>query len=70
MEEVQKITKEMRIGEVIEKYPKTASVFRDYNLHCFGCPMAAGESLEELAKLHEINLEKFLQDLNKVAESS
>jgi len=60
-----KITKEMTIGEVIKKYPKTAFVFIDYGLHCVGCPMAIPETIEEAAKLHRIDLKKFLEDLNK-----
>lgn len=63
-----KIIKEMTIGEVIQKYPKTAFVFLDYNLHCVGCPMAAPETIEEAAMLHGINLKKFLEDLNKITK--
>ncbi|MBT9165021.1 MAG: hypothetical protein DDT22_01056 [candidate division WS2 bacterium] len=71
MERKEKITEKMTIGEVIRKYPKTVFVFIDYGLHCVGCPMAQieqGETIEEAAKLHRINLKKFLQDLNKVAK--
>lgn len=61
-----KITKEMAIGQVIKKYPKTAFVFIDRGLHCVGCPMTQGEeTIEEAAKLHQIDLEKLLDDLNK-----
>lgn len=62
------VTKEMTIGEVIQKYPKAAFVFLDYGLHCVGCPMANPETIGEAAKLHRINLKKFLEDLNKVAK--
>lgn len=61
------ITKETTIGEVIKKYPKAVFVFLDYGLHCVGCPMAQidqGETIEEAAKLHRIDLKKFLKDLN------
>lgn len=60
-----KITKEMRIGEIIKKYPKAVFVFLDYGLHCVGCPMAQPETIEEAVKLHRIDLKKFLKDLNK-----
>ena len=55
----------MTIGEIIEKHPKTVSVFIDYKLHCVGCPIAQGEILEEAVKAHGVDLEKFLQDLNR-----
>lgn len=58
----------MTIGQVIRKYPKAVFVFIDYGLHCVGCLIAQGETIEEAAKLHHIELKKFLKDLNKVAE--
>ncbi len=61
------ITKEMPIREIIEKYPKTIPVFNDYDLHCAGCPMAQEETLEEAVQLHQIDLKKLLEDLNKAA---
>ena len=55
----------MTISELIRKYPKTVFVFLDYGLHCVGCPMALPETIEEAAKLHNIDLKKFLKDLKK-----
>ena len=63
-----KITKEMTIGEVVQKYPKTTFVFIDYGLHCIGCPSALAETVETATKVHHIDLKKFLRDLNKKAE--
>ena len=63
------VTKEMTIGEAIQKYPKTVFVFIDYGLHCVGCPVALRETIEEAAKLHRIDLKKFLKDLNEATKS-
>lgn len=63
-----KITKEMKIKEVIQKYPKTTFVFIDYGLHCIGCPMANPETIEEAVKMHRLDLEKFLKDLNEAVK--
>jgi len=63
-----KITKEMTIREVIKKYPRAIFVFMDYGLHCIDCPMAQGESIEGASKLHQIDLDKLLEDLNKLAK--
>ncbi len=68
MRKWQKITKEMKISEVMQKYPKSSLVFIDYGLHCIGCPMAKGdeaETIEQAAILHRIELGNFLDDLNK-----
>lgn len=62
-----KITKEMTIKEVVQKYPQVVTVFIDYGLHCVGCPLAQGESIEDAVKLHQIDIEKLLEDLNEVA---
>lgn len=68
MKEPLKVSKKMTIGEVIKKYPKSAFVFIDYGLHCIGCPVAAGETIEEAARLHRVDLKKFLKDLKKAAK--
>ena len=68
MEKPQKITKEMTITEVLEKYPKTIAVFMNYGLHCAGCPMAQSETIEELAEANQMDLKKLLEDLNKATK--
>jgi hybrid cluster-associated redox disulfide protein len=64
-----KITKEMVIEDIIQKYPKTTFVFLDYGLHCIGCPLAQDETIEEAVKVHQINLQKLLEDLNKATNN-
>lgn len=63
-----KITKEMKIDDIIKKYPQTAEVFENYNFHCIGCMAASFENLEQGANVHGIDLNKFLADLNKAVE--
>jgi len=65
----EKITKDMILGEVIAKYPKTIEVFFKYNLLCAMCHFASDETIEQSAELHGINLDKLLNDLNKAVES-
>ena len=62
----QNITKEMTISEVVKKCSKAAFVFMNYGLHCIGCQVASNETIEEAAKAHQIEIKKFLEDLNKV----
>lgn len=59
------IKKEMSISEVIKQYPDTTSLFLDKGMHCMGCAFAKDETIEEAAKAHQLDLEKFLEDLNK-----
>ncbi len=63
------ITKEMAIGEIVQKYPKTVEVFLRHGLMCFGCAVARFENLEQGAVAHGIDVDALLTDLNKaVAE--
>jgi hybrid cluster-associated redox disulfide protein len=59
------IKKEMLILGVIKQYPETIPLFLDYGLHCIGCSFAKDENIEEAVRTHQLDLEKFLEDLNK-----
>lgn len=65
-----KITKNTTIAEVLEKHPEKALVLQK-NLHaiCLGCPMSQRETLEEAAEVHNIKIEKLLEELNKSEKS-
>jgi hybrid cluster-associated redox disulfide protein len=58
------ITKEMSIGEVVQKYPQTIEVFLRHGLMCFGCAIARFENVEQGAMAHGINVEALMKDLN------
>jgi len=60
------ITKEMHIGEVVERYPQTVQVFLRHGLMCFGCAVARFENVEQGARAHGINVEALMKDLNAV----
>ncbi|MFW6130427.1 MAG: DUF1858 domain-containing protein [Atribacterota bacterium] len=63
-----KITKQMKIEEIIQKYPKTAEVFGKYGFHCIGCAAASFETLKQGAKAHGIDIDKLIEDLNRVVK--
>lgn len=60
------ITKEMPIGQVVQKYPKTVEVFLRHGLMCFGCAVAQYENVEQGATAHGIDVEALIKDLNAV----
>ena len=60
-----KITKNMKISEIIKNYPKSILIFMKYGLSCVGCPLAMNETLEEGAKVHGIDVNDLLKELNK-----
>lgn len=65
------ITKDMKIGDVVEQYPQTVEVFLRHGLMCFGCAVARFENLEQGATAHGIDVEPLMTDLNAaVAETA
>ncbi|HBR17643.1 MAG: hypothetical protein A3G39_10475 [Deltaproteobacteria bacterium RIFCSPLOWO2_12_FULL_43_16] len=70
-----KITKDMIVEDVLTKYPETLNVFVKQG-HCFGLlsnvvarkSLAKLVTIETACKLHFINLEKLVKELNEVVE--
>lgn len=60
-----KITEDMNIREVIEKYPETIGVFTKYNMGCIGCIAASFEKIRDIAGAHGVDVKAFLKDLNE-----
>ena len=65
-----KITKEMSIIDVVQQHPETLEVFQKFGLGCIGCAAARFENLEAGAKVHGIDPEVMVQELNNVKETS
>lgn len=62
------ITKDMNIVEVVNSYPRTAEVFQEFGMHCFGWMAARFENIEQGALAHGINVDELIEELNKVVE--
>jgi hybrid cluster-associated redox disulfide protein len=63
-----KVTKNMTLGEVVEKYPASAVIMMKYGLHCVGCHAASWETIEQGAKAHGMSskeIDKMLKEINK-----
>ena len=65
-----KITKEMNIVEVVQRYPDTMMVFMYAGMGCFGCHAAQFESIEEGALVHGIDPDKLVEALNEIIDAS
>ena len=59
-----KITKDMTISDVLNKDKNLAPIFMKHGLHCLGCPGATMESIADAGKVHGIDVDKLVQDLN------
>ena len=58
------VTKDTIISEVMMHAPETAPLFQAIGMHCLGCAMATGESIEEACMVHGVDPEEFLTNLN------
>lgn len=66
-----KISKDMRLGEVVSSFPEAVPVMLNYGLHCVGCHVASFETIEQGSKAHgmsEGEIEKMLEEMNKAVE--
>jgi hybrid cluster-associated redox disulfide protein len=61
------ITKEMTIGEILRNKPEVAPVLMEAGMHCLGCPSAQGESLEEAAMVHGMDIDALMAEIGKLA---
>lgn len=58
------VNKEMTIGEIIRTYPEAAEILMSFGMGCVCCPSAQGESLEQAAMAHGINIDDLMTALN------
>lgn len=58
------ITKDMTIYEVLQINPEIAPVFFEFGMHCLGCPISRGETVEQAAAAHGVDVNEMLAKLN------
>ena len=59
-----KVTKDMGILDIVQQYPEAVAIFQKYGMGCLGCAAARFENLEAGAKVHGIDPDKMVEDLN------
>ncbi|MBE5924541.1 MAG: DUF1858 domain-containing protein [Lachnospiraceae bacterium] len=60
----QTVNKDMLIGEIIQVDPGNAAILMASGMHCVGCPSAQGETLEEAAQVHGMDVDELIKDIN------
>ncbi len=58
------ITKNTKIGELLEVAPDKAEILLAAGMHCLGCPASQAETLEEACAVHGIDVDKLVEELN------
>lgn len=66
---MEKITKDIIIGDLLSKDPEIAGVLVGGGMHCVGCPSAQAETLGEAAMVHGIEPDLLVARVNAFIES-
>ena len=61
------IKKEMTIGEILVNKPEVAPILMEAGMHCLGCPSAQGESLEQAAMVHGMDIDNLMDKISALA---
>ena len=64
-----KITKQTKMGEMIEYDRGIAVVLMESGMHCVGCPASIGETLEEACMVHGLDADEVLAKINEYLAS-
>ena len=65
-----KVTKDMGIIEIVQNHPESLEIFSKYGLGCIGCAAARFENLEAGAKVHGVDPEQMVAEINELIEKN
>ena len=63
-----KVTKDMGLLEIVQEHPESLEVFAKYGLGCIGCAAARFENLEAGARVHGIDPDVMVDEINALIE--
>lgn len=61
--ETEGVSKDMMIGDIVERNSENANVLLEAGMHCLGCPASQAETLEEACSVHGLRLDDILAKL-------
>ncbi|UCD57415.1 MAG: DUF1858 domain-containing protein [Candidatus Hydrogenedentota bacterium] len=62
------ITKDMKIADVLEKYPSSRKLLAKHIPSCIKCGGASAESIERGAEMHGVDPKVLVEELNRAAK--
>ena len=60
------ITKDTIIGDILKIALQAAHIFMGIGMHCLGCPASQGETVEQACKVHGVDVDELLAQVNKL----
>lgn len=64
-----KVSKDMLIGDIVCIDDGIIPILLGAGMHCLGCPSAQGESLEEAAMVHGLDVDELVVQINDYLET-
>jgi hybrid cluster-associated redox disulfide protein len=65
------ITSQMTVEDVLGRWSETAVVFtQDFKTACVGCPIAPFDTLADIARIYDLDLDYILSRLQEVLDKS
>lgn len=58
------VTKSTKIGEILDADAGTAPFFINMGMHCLGCPSARYETLEQACRVHNVDPDDLVEEIN------
>ena len=62
------VSKDTRIGELLQIDANIAPVLLNIGMHCLGCPSSQMESIGEAAMVHGIDPDELVEEINTFLE--
>ena len=59
------VTKDTIISDIMMNAPETMPLFQGIGMHCMGCALATGETVEQACNAHGVEVESFIKKLNE-----
>jgi hybrid cluster-associated redox disulfide protein len=59
------VTKDTIIADIMMNAPETMPLFQGIGMHCMGCALASGETVEQACNAHGVEVESFIKKLNE-----
>lgn len=60
-----KITKDMIIGDILDIDETAGKYFLEIGMHCLGCPVSRGETVEQACLAHGTDCDALIDALNR-----
>ncbi len=58
------VTKETKIGEILDASIEVAPFFLNMGMHCLGCPSARMETIEQACMVHGVDADDLVEEIN------